>query len=72
MNINIKTSPRTDDTSIFDVLNKTMSIPIYKEYFNMDEKEGYFFGMGITKSQVNYLLLEFIQVIILYFYLNIF
>ena len=72
LNINIKTSPRTDDTSIFDVLNKTMSIPIYKEYFNMDEKEGYFFGMGITKSQVNYLLLEFIQVIILYFYLNIF
>ena len=71
-NINIKTSPRTDDISIFDVLNKTMSIPIYKECFNMNEKEGYFFGMGISKSQVKNVLLEFIQAIILYLYLNIF
>ena len=72
LNINKKTSPRNDDDKIFDILNITMNIPIYKEVFNMAEKGGYFFGMGITKSQVNDLLLEFIQVIILYFYLNIF
>ena len=49
-----------------------MSVPIYKECFNMNEKEGYFFGMGVAKSQVKNVLLEFIQVIILYLYLNIF
>ena len=69
-NINTKTSRRTGETAIFDVLNKTLNIPIYKGYFKMDEKTGYFFGMGIAKSQVNNLLLEFIQVVILYLYLN--
>ena len=72
LNINEKTSPKTTDTTIFNVLNETMSIPIYKEKFNLSEKEGFFYGLGITKSQVNLIWLEFMQIVIIYFYLNYF
>ena len=71
-NINVKTSSRNEDNSIFEVLNKTMGIPIYKEYFGMDEQKGFFFGMGVVRFQIHYILLDFIQIIILYFYLNVF
>ena len=72
LNISDKTSPKTKDKTIFDVLNKTMSIPIYKEHFNLSEKKGFFYGLGINKPQVNLIWLEFMQIIIIYFYLNYF
>jgi len=72
LNINLKTSFKTQDQYIFDVLNTTMSIPIYKEYFKLNEKAGFFYGLGINKSQVNIIWLEFMQIIIIYFYLNYF
>ena len=72
LNISEKTSTKTKDKTIFDVLNKTMSIPIYKEHFNLNEKKGFFYGLGINQSQVNLIWLEFMQIIIIYFYLNYF
>ena len=71
LNINSQTSSRNEDNNIFEVLNKTMNIPLYKA-MNMDEKQGFFFGMGVSKFQTNFILLDFIQLIILYFYLNFF
>ena len=72
LNINEKTSPKTKDKTIFDVLNKTMNIPIYTERFNLTENTGFFYGLGINKSQTNLIWLEFLQIIIIYFYLNYF
>ena len=72
LNINSKTSPKTKDKTIFEVLNKTMSIPIYKERFNLTETTGFFYGLGINESQTNLIWLEFLQIIVIYFYLNYF
>ena len=72
LNISDKTSPKTKDKNIFEYLNNTLSIPIYKEYFNLSEKKAFFYGLGINKSQVNLIWLEFVQIIIIYFYLNYF
>ena len=72
INISTKTSPREHEEKIFKILNDTMSIPMYKEYFNLTEKDAFFFGLGTNKSQVNLIWLEFFQIVIIYFYLNYF
>ena len=72
MNINDKTSPREQDENLFQCLNTTMSIPLYKEHYHLSEKQGFFYGLGINKSQVNLIWLEYMQIIIIYLYLNYF
>ena len=73
LNINSKTSFKVkNDKYIFDALNKTMSIPIYKEYFNLSETAGFFYGLGIDESQVHLIWLEYMQIVIIYFYLHYF
>ena len=73
LNINDKTSfKRKNDTYIFDVLNKTMSIPMYREYYNFTEKTAFFYGLGIDNTQVNIIWLDYMQIIIIYFYLHYF
>ena len=72
LNLNIKSCPRTQDSKIYIILKKTMNIPIYKEYYNLTETEGFFYGLGVNRSQVSLIWLEFMQIIIIYFYLNYF
>ena len=72
LNVNTKTSPRENDVGILDCLNKTMSIPLYKEHYKISERRGFFLGLGINKEQVDLIWLEFMQIIIIYLYLNYF
>ena len=72
LNTNINTSPRTEDELIFDVLNKTMNIPMYKLHYNLTDNQGFFYGLGTNKSQIKLIWLEYMQIIIIYFYLNYF
>jgi hypothetical protein len=72
LNTTVDTSPKNENKNIFDVLNKTMSIPIYKQYYNFTDNKGFFLGLGTNKRQIKTILLEYIQIIIIYFYLNYF
>ena len=72
LNINSKSSLKTIDTSIYNVTYQVLNIPIYKSYFNMTEEQGFFFGFGVSQYQKSNIILEFIQLIFLYIYMNIF
>ena len=72
LNITTETSPREKDKDLFNALNQTMSIPLYKEHYNLNAKDAFFYGLGINKAQVNLIWLEFMQIIVIYFYLNYF
>ena len=72
LNINSKSSIKTSDPSIYNVTAQALNIPIYKSRFNLTEKEGFFFGLGVSQYQVGNILLDFIQLILLYIYMNIF
>ena len=72
LNINPKSSIKTIDTSIYQVTSQSMNIPIYKSRFNMTEEQGFFFGLGVSPYQVSNIILEFIQLILIYVYMNLF
>ena len=72
LNITIETSPREKEPDLFMALNQTMSIPLYREHYNLNSTDAFFYGLGVNKSQVNLIWLEFMQIIIIYFYLNYF
>ena len=66
----------TEDTSIRDfdeifiILKKQFNIPWYKDYFEYNY--GFFYGLGVTGQQVKLICLEFFQIIVIYFYLDLF
>ena len=68
-NLSASTSIRDFD-EIFEVLNKTFGIPWYDDYLSY--KYGFFYGVGVTDSQVKLICLEFLQIIVIYFYLDLF
>ena len=68
-NLTAATSIRDFD-EIFEVLNKTFGIPWYDDYLNYNL--GFFYGVGVTESQVKLICLEFLQIIVIYFYLDLF
>ena len=72
LNINTKSSIKTIDDSIYNVTSQALNIPIYRSQFNMTEEQGFFFGLGVSRYQVNNIILEFIQIILIYIYMNIF
>jgi hypothetical protein len=55
---------------ILDVLNVKLGIPWSQYLFN--NKIWFFFGVGVSKSQVHLLWLEFIQIVLIFFYLDLF
>ena len=59
-----------DFTDIFITLKKKFHIPWYEDYFSY--KLGFFYGLGVTESQVKLIILEFFQMTVIYFYLDIF
>ena len=68
-NLTASTSIRDFD-EIFIILKQTFNIPWYKDYLSI--KNGFFFGLGVIDSQVKLITLEFFQIIVIYFYLDLF
>ena len=58
----------TPDKEILEVIKQKLNIPWYQK----SEKVGFFLGLGIVKSQVNLLWMEFAEIIIIYIYLDYF
>ena len=58
----------TPDNYILKVINENLNIPWYKK----SKKIGFFLGLGMTKSQVNLIWMDFIEIVIIYIYLDYF
>ena len=58
----------TPDEYILKVINERLNIPWYKK----SKKIGFFLGLGMTKSQVNLIWMDFIEIVIIYIYLDYF
>ena len=59
-----------DYDNILDLIKIKVGFPWYKNVLN--EKIGFFLGVGVSISQVNLLWLEFIQIVVIFFYLDMF
>ena len=71
-NIQKSTEPNADLEILRD-LNKKFNVPWYKHgKLAMDDKMGYFLGLGASKSQINLIWMEFIEIILIYIYLDYF
>ena len=66
-NINPNTDP-IPDKKILDIISKTFHMP----WYNGDLKYGFFFGLGISKSQINLIWMDLIDIVILYIYIDYF
>ena len=66
----------TEDTSvrdfkeIFTILEEIFGIPWYNKRFK--KKWAFFYGLGVNEYQVKLICLEFLQIIVIYFYLDLF
>ena len=65
-NLTASTSIRDFD-EIFEILKKNFNIPWYEDY-----RLGFFFGVGVNETQVKLICLEFLQIVVIYFYLDLF
>ena len=70
-NISEDTCPRPK-SDLLKILTTQLSIPWYRDRLNIDKKYAFFFGFGVNKTQIGLLLLEYILVIALYIYLDVF
>ena len=72
-NIQKSTEPNPDLTLLRE-LSKKFNVPWYKHSgrFEIDDKMAYFLGLGAAKSQINLIWMEFIEIIIIYIYLDYF
>ena len=68
-NLQKSTDPNAD--SDIEIMDRTFSIPWYKNYEIKDEM-AFFFGLGVCRSQINLIWMDFIEVIIIYIYLEYF
>ena len=59
-----------DYDNILDTIKIQIGFPWYQNVLN--EKIGFFMGVGVSKSQVNLLWLEFMQIVVIFFYLDMF
>ena len=55
---------------IFDLIKIKIGFPWYQKLLN--EKLGFFMGLGVSESQVHLLYLEFVQIVVIFFYLDMF
>ena len=53
-------------------MKKKFNIPWYKKKYNLDEKYGFFYGLGVSHSQINLIWMDFIEVVIIFIYLDYF
>ena len=66
-NINQSTDP-TPNLEVLTILKDTLNIP----WYTGDLKYGFFYGFGTSKSQINLIWMDFIDIIILYIYIDYF
>jgi hypothetical protein len=66
-NISEKTCPRPFE-NLLDILN----IPWYQKHLNLEDKYAFFYGFGVNQTQILLLLLEFVQIMVIYIYLDFF
>ena len=66
-NLTKETDP-TPNYDILDVINSTLHIPWYEK----SKKMGFFFGLGVTKYQINLIWMDFIEIVVIYIYLDYF
>ena len=72
-NINEDIDPSPENT--LDVIKVTLNIPWYQNIFSLktnSQKIGFFLGLGVTSSQIKSIWLDFIEVVIIYIYLDYF
>ena len=80
-NLNKKTDPNPDEELIL-IMDKTFNIPWYKKnnytgsytepIINIKDENAFFFGLGVSHSQINLIWMDFIEVVIIYIYLDYF
>ena len=79
-NISEKTCPHPN-IDLLIILKNKLNIPWYNKYSNEEnkydfffgeDKYAFFFGFGVNKTQILLILLEFVQVIVIYIYLDFF
>ena len=68
-NLSPKLTDRDYD-NVLDIVQKRLGLPWYNKI--LDEKLGFFFGLGVSSSQVHLLWLEFMQIVVIFFYLDMF
>ena len=66
-NINPMTDP-TPDKEILNLISETFNIPWYKG----DLKYGFFYGLGTSKTQIKLLWMDFVDIVLLYIYIDYF
>ena len=59
-----------EDNKIFDLIKLKIGFPWYQNI--LGDKNGFFWGVGASASQVNLLWLEFMQIVVIFFYLDMF
>lgn len=70
-NIRKETDPGYNkDDDILNIIKKTIGIPWYTDL--IDDKNGFFLGLGVNRMQINLMWMDYIEVIILYIYLDFF
>jgi hypothetical protein len=69
-NLQVNTDPRPKIDILNDITER-FNIPLYK-YLKINEKKAYFFGLGVSNYQIYLIWMEFIEVVIIYIYLEYF
>ena len=67
-NLSANIFPRDDN--IYQIISVKLGVPWAPD--RTTEKEGFFFGLGICDTQIRLLCVEFLQIIIIFFYLDMF
>ena len=68
-NIKYETDPGKNE-SVLNIIKETLNIPWYTKY--TDDKNGFFLGLGVNSIQINLMWMDYIEVIIIYIYLDYF
>ena len=69
-NLQKGTDPSADKADL-EIMSKTFILPWYK-YYGMKDERAFFFGLGVCHSQINLIWMDFLQVVIIYIYLDYF
>ena len=78
-NLHLNTDPNPDKDAI-NIMNNRFHIPWYKKngnntyepIINISDQKAFFFGFGVSHSQINLIWMDFIEVVIIYIYLDYF
>ena len=66
LNIKKEIDPSPDEDAL-SIINETLNLPLYKNL-----TLGFFLGFGVTSSQVKLIWMDFIEVVVIYIYLDYF